>query len=57
MSGPEGGANRPPGPIADQFTFSGNAGGTVKGDLVEVQGDHLAAAEAALKALGYRTRR
>ncbi len=32
-------------------------GGTVKDGTIELQGDHLAAAEAALKAIGYRTRR
>jgi translation initiation factor 1 len=33
------------------------AGGTVKSGLIELQGDHLDAAEAALKAIGYQTRR
>lgn len=33
------------------------AGGTVKDGQIELQGDHLAAAEAALKNLGYKTRR
>ena len=33
------------------------AGGTVKDGAVELQGDHLANAERALQALGYRTRR
>ena len=32
-------------------------GGTVKEAAIELQGDHLAAAEAELSALGYRTRR
>ena len=32
-------------------------GGTVKDGSIELQGDHLAAAEAALKAIGYKTRR
>ena len=32
------------------------AGGTVKDDHVELQGDHLAAADAALRKLGYQTR-
>jgi translation initiation factor 1 len=32
-------------------------GGTVKDGLVELQGDHLAAAEAALQGLGFKTRR
>jgi len=33
------------------------SGGTVKDGAIELQGDHLAAAEAALKAVGYKTRR
>ena len=32
-------------------------GGTVKDGSIELQGDHLAAAEAALKGIGYKTRR
>jgi translation initiation factor 1 len=32
-------------------------GGTAKEGVIELQGDHLAAVEAALQALGYRTRR
>ncbi len=32
-------------------------GGTVKDGLVELQGDHLAAAESALLALGYKAKR
>ena len=32
-------------------------GGTVKDGRIELQGDHLAAAEATLAALGYKTRR
>jgi translation initiation factor 1 len=32
-------------------------GGTVKDGLIELQGDHVAAAEAVLKGLGYKTRR
>lgn len=32
------------------------AGGTVKDGLIEIQGDHVAAVDAALRALGYRTR-
>jgi len=33
------------------------AGGTVKEGAIEIQGDHLAAAEAALKGIGYKTSR
>ena len=33
------------------------SGGTVKDGVIELQGDHLAAAEAALKAIGYKVRR
>ena len=33
------------------------SGGTVKDGVIELQGDHLAIAEAALKAIGYRVRR
>jgi translation initiation factor 1 len=32
------------------------AGGTVKGGRIELQGDHLRAAERALQAIGYKTR-
>ena len=32
-------------------------GGTLKDGTIELQGDHLASAESALKAIGYRTRR
>ena len=32
-------------------------GGTAKADSIELQGDHLAAAESALAAIGYKTRR
>lgn len=32
------------------------AGGTVKDGLIELQGDRLAAAESALRSLGYKTR-
>ena len=32
-------------------------GGTVKDDSIELQGDHLAAAEATLKGIGYKARR
>lgn len=33
------------------------SGGTVKEGTIELQGDHLAAAESALKAIGYKVRR
>ena len=33
------------------------SGGTVKDGSIELQGDHLASAETALKGIGYRTRR
>ena len=33
------------------------AGGTVKDGVIELQGDHLAAAEKALQAIGYKVRR
>ena len=33
------------------------AGGTVKDGVIELQGDHMANAEAALKAIGYKVRR
>jgi translation initiation factor 1 len=33
------------------------SGGTVKDGLIEIQGDHLGPVEAALNALGYKTRR
>jgi len=32
-------------------------GGTIKDGVIELQGDHVAAAESALKGIGYRTRR
>jgi translation initiation factor 1 len=32
-------------------------GGTLKDGVIELQGDHLASAEAALRSLGYRTKR
>ncbi len=43
--------------LARQLKDRCGTGGTVKDGTVELQGDHLKAAEAALTALGYRTRR
>jgi len=43
--------------LAAQLKTRCGAGGTVKDGLIELQGDHLAAVEDVLKALGYRTRR
>ena len=33
------------------------SGGTLKDGVIELQGDHLATADAALKAIGYKTKR
>jgi translation initiation factor 1 len=43
--------------LASRLKARCGAGGTVKEGLIELQGDHLAAAEAALRDLGYKTRR
>jgi translation initiation factor 1 len=43
--------------LASRLKARCGAGGTVKGDLIELQGDHVVAAESALQALGYKTRR
>jgi translation initiation factor 1 len=43
--------------LAGQRKARCGTGGTVKDGLIELQGEHLAAAERALQALGYRTRR
>jgi len=43
--------------LAAQLKSRCGAGGTVKDGLIELQGDHLRTVEAALNALGYRTRR
>ena len=42
--------------IASRLKAHCGAGGTVKGDRIEIQGDHLASAERALRDLGYKTR-
>jgi translation initiation factor 1 len=43
--------------LAAQLKAKCGTGGTVKDGLIELQGDHAAAAEAALKGLGFKTRR
>ena len=43
--------------LAAQLKTKCGTGGTVKDGLIELQGDHLAAAEGVLKGLGYKTRR
>ena len=43
--------------LAAQLKTKCGTGGTVKDGLIELQGDHLAAALGVLKALGYQTRR
>jgi translation initiation factor 1 len=43
--------------LAARLKSTCGTGGTVKEGLVELQGDHIASAEAALRALGYKTRR
>jgi translation initiation factor 1 len=43
--------------LAAQLKTRCGTGGTVKDGLVELQGDHVAAAEGVLKTLGYKTRR
>ena len=56
VSGLDPGANDLPG-LAAHLKARCGAGGTLKEGLIELQGDQTAAAEAALQALGYRTRR
>ena len=43
--------------LASRLKSRCGSGGTVKDGAIELQGDHLAAAEAALHALGYATKR
>lgn len=42
--------------LASQLKTRCGAGGTVKDGLIELQGDRLTAADAALRALGFKTR-
>jgi len=42
--------------LASQLKTRCGVGGTVKDGLIELQGDRLDAADAALRALGYKTR-
>ena len=43
--------------LAAQLKSRCGAGGTVKDGVIELQGDHLGAAEAALRAIGFQVRR
>ena len=43
--------------LSAQLKAKCGTGGTLKDGVIELQGDHLAAAEASLKAIGYKTRR
>jgi translation initiation factor 1 len=43
--------------LAARLKTKCGTGGTLKDGVIELQGDHLAAAESALKAIGYKTRR
>jgi translation initiation factor 1 len=43
--------------LAGRLKAKCGTGGTLKDGIIELQGDHLASAEAALKAIGYKTKR
>ena len=43
--------------LAVQLKTKCGTGGTIKGGMIELQGDHVDAAAGLLEALGYRTRR
>jgi translation initiation factor 1 len=43
--------------LAARLKNTCGTGGTLKDGRIELQGDHLQAAEAALRALGYKTKR
>ncbi|MBX6313545.1 MAG: translation initiation factor [Isosphaeraceae bacterium] len=43
--------------LAAQLKGRCGTGGTAKGGTIELQGDHLATAEEALRSIGYKTRR
>jgi len=43
--------------LAAQLKAKCGSGGTVKDDLIEIQGDHVATVEAVLKSIGYKTKR
>lgn len=43
--------------LAANLKVKCGTGGTVKDDLIEIQGDHVATIESALKVIGYKTRR
>jgi translation initiation factor 1 len=43
--------------LAARLKAKCGSGGTLKDGVIELQGDHLATAEAALRAIGYKTKR